>query len=79
MLENTLKNKKHTQPFFRSKILQSRKQTQNNWSIQSMDLIFGLVGGFVSLIWMGSEFAIAPFEEFKFQASLVGSIFPTSP
>ena len=76
---NLVHNKKNAQSFFRCKIVQSRKQTQSSWSIHSIDLIFGLVGGFVSLIWMSTEFVIAPFEDFKFQSSLAGSIFPTSP
>ena len=78
-MSNSGNNKLNTKSFFQCKILQSRKQTQNNWSIQSIDLIFGLVGGFVSLIWMGSGWMISSFETFKFQATLVGSIFPTSP
>ena len=65
-LSNSINNKQNTQPFFRCKIVQSRKQTQSSWNIHSMDLIFGLVGGFVSLIWMGTGMVIAPFEDFKF-------------
>ena len=45
----------------------------------SLDLILGLVGGVTAIIWSTLGLAIAPYEDFKFQSSLIGSIYPVSP
>ena len=74
-----LNNYSNTDSFFVSQIVQARKQTQLTWSINSLDLILGLVGGFTSIIWAFLGLIIAPYEDFKFQNSLIGSIYPTSP
>ena len=66
-------------PVFQSQIYQSRKQVNLVWSINSFDLILGLVGGFTAILWAISGFLIAPYEEFKFQNSLAGCVYPTSP
>ena len=60
-------------------LVQSRAQQQITWAISSLDLILGLVGGFTAIIWSSLAFAIGPYEEFKFNNSVVGSIYPTSP
>ena len=49
------------------------------WAITSLDLILGLVGGFTAIIWLLLGIIIGPYEEFKFNNSLIGSIYPTSP
>ena len=49
------------------------------WSINSLDLILGLVGGFTAIIWSTLGLLISPYEDFKFKNSVVGSIYPTSP
>ena len=59
--------------------MQSRKQGQETWAFNSLDLIFGLVGGFTAMIWASLAFCLGGYEEFKFQNSLVGSIYPLSP
>ena len=59
--------------------MQSREFTTIDWSINSLDLILGLVGGFTAMIWASLGFVIQPYEDFKFNNSLVGSIYPTSP
>ena len=65
--------------FFRSTLVQSRKKNEVQWAINSLDLILGLVGGFTSVIWAILGLIIQPYEDFKFNNSLVGSIYPTSP
>ena len=60
-------------------IVQAREYTEVVWAIYSLDLILGLVGGFTGIIWMGLGLMIAPYEDFKFQASLIGSVYPCSP
>jgi hypothetical protein len=52
---------------------------ETTWSINSLDLILGLVGGFTSIIWSFLGLLIAPYEDFKFQNSVAGNIYPTSP
>ena len=64
---------------YTSFIVQSKSYVKSTWSIQSLDLILGLVGGISSIIWSIFGMAISPYEAFKFQASLIGSIYPTSP
>lgn len=60
-------------------MVQSTKQTQITWSIVSLDLILGLVGGITSIIWATLGLILAPYEEFRFNLSLAGSVYPTSP
>ena len=59
--------------------MQSRQQIEVTWSIISLDLILGLVGGFTSIIWSFLGLIITPYEDFRFNNSLIGSIYPTSP
>ena len=54
-------------------------QQQQTWAYNSLDLILGLVGGFTAMIWATLAFFLVSYEEFKFQNSLVGSIYPLSP
>ena len=37
------------------------------------------MGGFTSIIWATLGMVVQPYEDFKFNNSLVGSIYPTSP
>ena len=64
---------------FVSQIVQSRKYSTVVWSINSLDLILGLVGGFTAMIWATLAFCISNYEDFSFQQSLIGSVNPTSP
>ena len=74
-----LNNFNNDDSFFISQIVQARKQVQVTWSINSLDLILGLVGGFTSIIFSFLAMIIAPYEDFKFNNSLIGSVYPTSP
>ena len=74
-----LNNFQNTKPIFVAEIVQSRKQNEVTWSINSLYLILGLVGGFTSIIWGFLGMVITPYEDFKFNNSLIGSIYPTSP
>ena len=64
---------------FYLRIMQAREYTEIVLSIQSLDLVLGLVGGLVGIIWTALALLVGPYEEFKFQTSLVGSIYPVSP
>lgn len=59
--------------------VQSRRITNIEWSIQSIDIILGLVGGVSGIIWAALGLLIAPYEDFKFNNSLIGMIYPTAP
>lgn len=60
-------------------ILQSRLNTERQFARYSLDLILGLVGGFVSIIWGVLGYMINPYETFMFLNSLIGNMYPTSP
>ena len=58
---------------------QSRVQHNEEWSIQSIDLVLGLVGGLYGIIWGTLLILMENYETFKLENSLIGSIYPTSP
>ena len=49
------------------------------WSISSLDIVLGLVGGFSSICWSFLAIILERYQTFKYENSLIGSIFPTSP
>lgn len=57
---------------------QSRVRNKNTFSIASLDLVLGLVGGFAAICWGTLGLILNPYESFKFENSLIGSVFPTS-
>ena len=48
------------------------------WSINSLDIVLGLVGGLAGVIWPMLAMVFGGYETFKFENSLIGSIYPTS-
>ena len=59
--------------------VQSRRQETLTFSINSLDITLGLVGGLSGIIWAIMELVAGGYESFQFENSLIGSIFPTSP
>ena len=49
------------------------------WSRQSLDLILGLVGGFVGLIWTVAGWLLSDYQDFAFQKDIIAAIYPVSP
>ena len=47
-------------------IVQSRSYLETIWTLTSLDLYLGLVGGFTSIIWTLFSILIGPYEDFKF-------------
>ena len=43
------------------------------------DVLLGIIGGISSIIWAVLGFVISGYESFKFENSLISSIYPTSP
>lgn len=58
---------------------QSRVQNQFTWSINSLDLVLGLVGGLAGVVYPALFLVFGGYENFKFENSLISSIYPTSP
>ena len=78
-LDEVSDDKRYSTDLYRCAFVQSRQYMSSTWSIVSLDLILGLVGGVTSIIWTIFSILIGPYESFKFQASLIGSVYPTSP
>ena len=53
-------------------------QNTFEWSINSLDIVLGLVGGLAGVIWPMLAMVFGGYETFKFENSLIGSIYPTS-
>lgn len=47
--------------------------------IDSLDKLLGLVGGISSIVWSVLVIVMSGYESFKFNNSLISSIYPTSP
>ena len=58
---------------------QSRVQNQFTWSINSLDLVLGLVGGLAGVVYPALFLVFGGYENFKFENSLISAIYPTSP
>ena len=58
---------------------QSRLQTQNEFAIQSLDIVLGLVGGLSSIIWGCLFLVFGGYETFKLENSLIGTVYATQP
>ena len=41
--------------------------------------MLGIVGGVAGVVWAVMGYALGGYEQFKYDTSLVGSIYPTSP
>lgn len=61
------------------KWIQSRAQYTEVWSISSLDIVLGLVGGLSGIVWAFLAILLGSYETFKFENSLIGAIYPTSP
>ena len=65
--------------FVRVQWIQSRTQYQEQWSIDSLDIVLGVVGGFSGVVWSFLALIFGGYETFKFENSLIGAVYPTSP
>jgi len=54
-------------------------QEKVDWSINSLDLVLGLVGGLSGIVWGFLLLVFGGYESFKLENSLIGSVYPTSP
>ena len=65
-------------PIYQNQFIQSRVQYTNVWSIQSLDIVIGLVGGVSAVVWAVLDKLLGDYEKFMYENSIVGSIYPTS-
>ena len=63
---------------FMGNFIQARKYYKTQWTVESFDLVFGLIGGFVGLIWDSLGFFLGNYESFKFNTAIIGEIYSTS-
>ena len=47
--------------------------------MSSFDLLMGIVGGISALLWTGTGWLLSTYQEFRFNNSIIGMIYPTSP
>ena len=64
---------------FRQTYLLRRKQATYEWKVESLDILLGYIGGISSLVWATRAICMGGYENFKFENSLISSIYPTSP
>ena len=58
--------------------VQSRKATEQEYAINSLDLILGFVGGLSAVIFYLMELVLGNFEDFKVHNMLLGSFYGTN-
>ena len=58
---------------------QSRERPIIQFTVQSLDIVLGLVGGLSSIVWGFLAIIFGDYETFKLQNSLIGAIYPLSP
>ena len=56
---------------FSNGLLQNKRKIQTEWTITSFDLVLGLIGGFVGLIWDSLGFLLGNYESFKFNTAII--------
>lgn len=66
------------QPVFSQVLFQSRNYEQVQWSVLSMDIILGMIGGFVGLIYLLLTWAIGDYQRFKFTTALISEAYSTT-
>ena len=62
----TITNNKAKMPLYVCNLYQSSKFTNVKWSVLSLDLVLGLVGGITSIVWTTCALLIGKYEEFRF-------------
>ena len=54
---------------------QGRPTEDVKWTVRSLNIVVGLIGGYVALIWMVARFILDGYENFKFANSMVSQIY----
>ena len=49
------------------------------WTVKTLDIVIGQVGGYTALMWMLIGFIFDGYENFKFTNSLIGHVYACTP
>jgi len=63
---------------FEQNLSQGRKFYHNEWTIVSLDIVLGLIGGFVGLVWSSLDLSLGSYESFKFKEALISEAYSTT-
>ena len=73
----TLRN--HAPNTFFVSFFQGRNYAMTKWTVRSLNVVLGQLGGYTALVWMVTTFLISGFEAHRFRASLIRSIYLCTP
>ena len=58
---------------------QGRQIFNITWTVKSLNVVIGQVGGYTALLWMFLHFLFDDYERFKFTNSLIGQVYTCTP
>ena len=61
--------------FFSVTFTQGRNQIKQKWTVKSLNIVLGQVGGYTALLWMVITFVMGGYENHKFRNSLISHIY----
>ena len=67
-----------TAPVFTQILMQDRSYHDTTWSVNSIDIVLGLIGGFIGLIWDMLGYTIGGYQSFKFSTALISELYTTT-
>lgn len=67
-------NKSWFLAFFQGRDIETQK-----WTVRSLNVILGQIGGYTGLLWMVAGFLLSGFENHRFRTSLVSQIYLCTP
>lgn len=73
-----MKNDEGQTIFFQATFNQSIKIVETQWSIDSIDLILGFIGGMAGLIWSILGFVLGSYQNFAFESSMINNFYGVS-
>ena len=74
----TYQSEKNPKDLYYEEFTQNRAYEETKWSILSLDLALGLIGGLVALIWQLLELILGDYQSFKFSTALISEIYSTT-
>lgn len=65
-------------PVFSQVVIQDRSYLETSWTVNSVDILLGLIGGFIGLIWDLLNRFLGGYESFAFSTALISEIYSTT-
>ena len=65
--------------YFTYSYQQARQIFKITWSVKSLNVVIGQIGGYTALLWMLVKFLFNDYENFKFSNSLIGQVYTSTP